>query len=460
MSLPRYSAYKASGVPWFSEAPAHWETSALKRIVSLMESGVSVNSTDEPAGADTAGVLKTSCVYAGRFDPSENKAVVQEDLHRVSCPVKAGTLIVSRMNTPALVGAAGLVEESVERLFLPDRLWQVHLTEASPAFVHYWTNSPSYRAQVQMACAGASSSMQNLSQDEFLGFFLPLPNVVEQEAIAGFLDCETSKIDALIVEQEKLIALLAEKRQATISHAVTRGLNPNAPMKDSGVAWLGHIPAHWSLTRLARIALDRCDGPFGSGIKSEHYTDDGALVIRLQNIRAGTFNRGEPAYIDTRYFLSDLKGHEVIAGDLLVAGLGDENNLLGRSCVAPDHLDLALVKADCFRFRLDTHHAVAAFVAWQLSAGASHDAGMLATGTTRSRIPLGTMASRKIALPPIAEQQSIVDFIAQENSKLDLLKLDVDRAISLLKERRSALIAAAVTGQIDVREAVVEAQIA
>src|SRR5690606_26846657 len=151
----------------------------------------------------------------------------------------------SRMNTPALVGAAGLAEESYPQIYLPDRLWQVHLADAWPKFVHYWTQSKYYRMQVERACAGTSSSMQNLSQPEFLGFQFALPDVSEQVVIALFLDRETDRIDALIAEQEKLLALLAEKRQATISHAVTRGLDPNVPMKDSGIALLGDIPANW-----------------------------------------------------------------------------------------------------------------------------------------------------------------------------------------------------------------------
>ena len=135
---------KDSGVEWLGEVPAHWELSVLKRCVLRVESGVSVNAVDEQATAGAIGVLKTSCVYSGRFDPNENKAVVPEDLERVACPVIGGTLIVSRMNTPALVGNAGFVADSAENLFLPDRLWQIHFSGALTKFAYYWTNSPSY----------------------------------------------------------------------------------------------------------------------------------------------------------------------------------------------------------------------------------------------------------------------------------------------------------------------------
>lgn len=212
---------KDSGVEWLGQVPAHWEASSLKRVVSLIESGVSVNSIDEPAGEDAIGVLKTSCVYSGGFNPAENKTVIIEELERVACPVKADTLIVSRMNTPALVGAAGLAKESAGNLFLPDRLWQVHFSGALPEFAHYWTQTCQYRTQVQMACAGTSASMQNLSQDEFLSFKLPLPPKQEQCTIAAFLKREAAKIDSLASEQWKAISLLSERRAALIAAAVT-----------------------------------------------------------------------------------------------------------------------------------------------------------------------------------------------------------------------------------------------
>ncbi|MGU3778379.1 hypothetical protein [Burkholderia metallica] len=214
--------------------------------------------------------------------------------------------------------------------------------------------------------------------------------------------------------------------------------------KDSGVTWLGKVPAHWEIVTLGRISTDRCDGPFGSGIKSEHYTDQGALVVRLQNIRAGAFSIGEPVFLDQTYFDSALRGHEVLEGDVLIAGLGDDNNLLGRACVAPDGLGSALVKADCFRFRIHSERALPDFVAMQLSAGASFDAGILATGTTRSRIPLGVMAARKVALPSLSEQTSIAAFIDCETGKIDALIAEQEKLLTLLAEKRQATISHAV----------------
>ena len=282
----------------------------------------------------------------------------------------------------------------------------------------------------------------------------------EQSAIADFLDRETGKIDALVAEQERLIALLKEKRQAVISQAVTKGLDASAPMKDSGVAWLGQVPAHWEVTRLGRVTATKCDGPFGSGLKSEHYTECGVRVIRLQNIRMGHFDDTDAAFIDEEYFRVSLPGHDVQEGDLLIAGLGDDRNIVGRCCVAPAGVEPAMVKADCFRFRLFTQHALPAFMAMQLTAGSQFDAGMMSSGSTRSRIPLSVMATRSVALPPLAEQQELVEEIEARSRDFDTLTNEAHSAIALLRERRAALISAAVTGKIDVRGLVSSTEVA
>lgn len=219
--------------------------------------------------------------------------------------------------------------------------------------------------------------------------------------------------------------------------------------KESGVEWLGRIPAHWEKLTLGRVTLSKCDGPFGSGLKSEHYTDVGVRVIRLQNIKSAGFEGADAAFVDADYYGQELGDHDVVGGDLLVAGLGDDRNLVGRACVAPDDIAPAMVKADCFRFRLDATRADPAFISAQLSAGAAYDAGTLSTGSTRSRIPLSIMASRAVALPPMQEQKAIVTFLNRETAKIDDLVAEQQRLIELLTEKRQAVISHAVTKGFD-----------
>jgi type I restriction enzyme S subunit len=202
--------------------------------------------------------------------------------------------------------------------------------------------------------------------------------------------------------------------------------------------------------RLARITVDRCDGPFGSGLKSEHYTDEGIRVVRLQNIRHARFDDSDKAYISPEYYRK-LGDHDVRTGDLLIAGLGDENNSVGRACVAPSTIVPAMVKADCFRFRLQTSLANPYFVAHQLSSTAKDLAGAFSSGTTRMRMNLTMTSFREMVLPPREEQNLIVEMVNAHTLKLDGLVSTINTAIARLLEYRTALISAAVTGKIDVR---------
>jgi len=443
MSLPRYGKYRDSGMKLLATIPAHWEIHPFKRFISFIESGVSVNAIDDPASIGEVGVLKTSCVYSGRFNPSENKTVVIEELERVACSVKEGTLIVSRMNTPELVGAAGLVYKTQENLFLPDRLWQVHLSKMIPKFAYYWTAGPLYRAQVQMACAGTSASMQNLSQEDFLRFILPMPPVAEQTAIAAFLDRETAKIDALIAEQEKLIALLTEKRQATISHAVTRGLNPDATMKDSGVAWLGEVPAHWEVIKGSRIGT-----LFGSGPVSEDEVQEEGYVpfIKVGSLSSEGFDVAHWSWYVSKATAERLMPYSefvVFPKRGAAIFLNKVNIVRCQALIDPNLMG--------WKIRQDISNE---YVAYLLSARKLHE---LADVSTVPQINNRHIEPEKFPIPPFSEQEVIVQFLYAECRKLDLLKSEAERVITVLKERRSALIAAAVTGQIDVR-GLVEAQ--
>lgn len=227
-----------------------------------------------------------------------------------------------------------------------------------------------------------------------------------------------------------------------------RRFKPYPAYKDSGIEWLGDIPAHWDCLALARVSLSRCDGPFGSGLKSEHYSNVGVRVVRLQNIGWAEFLDTDRAYIDEAY-ARELGDHSIVAEDLLIAGLGDEGHPVGRACMAPSGIEPAMVKADCFRFRLDRRRLDARFAAYQLSATAAAVAGSFSIGATRSRMNLTTTAARKIALPPLDEQCATIAFPRLETKKIDALVAKKEKLIALLQEQRTALITRAVTRGLD-----------
>jgi type I restriction enzyme S subunit len=213
---------KDSGVGWLGDIPRHWKACRLKDIIQSNESGTSVNAGDWPAGDDEIGVLKTSCVSAGWFNPVANKTVVdQAEIDRVTSPVKADSLIVNRANTPLLVGSAGYVATGRDNLFLSDKLWQVRFKGALAQYIYYWMQTEVYRSQIVALCVGASASMQNLAMTDFRNIALALPPAHEQAAVVQFLSDRTAKIDNLINKSADVIGILREYRSALITDAVT-----------------------------------------------------------------------------------------------------------------------------------------------------------------------------------------------------------------------------------------------
>lgn len=443
----RYPAYKDSGVEWIGPVPEHWEIKRLEHVVSTHRENVA------PDSLNPVNVLHFSIPAVQEIGGARVEAGSTIDSNKliVRCP----QVLISKLNPRK--GTVIIADRDAELLtvasteFVP--LVPQHGRSVIP-FIAALAVSEPLRQLLESRVESVTRSHQRVAPEDILKASVAIPPVDEQSAIAAALDCETARIDALIAKKTRFIELLKEKRQALITHVVTKGLDPNVKMKHSGVEWIGEVPEHWVMIALGKLAVSRCDGPFGSGLKSEHYRTEGVRVIRLQNIGWASFKDRDSAFIGHDHWTDVLgRGHDVLPGDLLVAGLGDERNPLGRSCVAPSGLGDALVKADCYRFRIDSKKALPEFLALSLSATARGECGFMATGATRDRLNLSLAASRIVALPPVDVQANIVEAIAQGTNRIDALSRKTELSIDLLKERRSAFITAAVTGQIDLREA-------
>jgi len=448
MSFPRYERYKDSGIEWLGEVPEHWEISRLG-FESWVRARLGWKGLKAEEYVDDGFVFLATPNIKGLSIDFENVNFINEYRYNESPEIqlRAGDVLLAKDGST--LGTVNIVRSLPRPTTVNSSIAVITPNKTLKGVYLYYLFQSSYMENTIQRIKGGMG-VPHLFQEDLNKFYIPLPPIENQSIIVAFLDLETAKIDALIAEQQRLIELLKEKRQAVISHVVTKGLNPDAPMKDSGIEWLGEVPEHWDVLSIGKVTLNKCDGPFGSGLKSEHYTDAGVRVIRLQNIRQSGFDDTDAAFINEKYYWEKLNGHDVRQGDVLIAGLGDDRNTVGRACVAPDGIEPAMVKADCFRFRVLTERAQPEFIALQLSAGSSFDAGKLSSGSTRSRIPLSVMASRKIALPPRSEQQAIICFLQEESIKFNALTAEVQTAITLLQERRTALISAAVTGKIDV----------
>lgn len=277
--------------------------------------------------------------------------------------------------------------------------------------------------------------------------FIFEPPLPEQTQIAAFLDHETAKIDALIAKQERLIALLEEKRQAVISHAVTKGLNPDAPLRPSGIDWLGDVPAHWEVKRGKHLFEFVTSGSRGW---AEHYTDEGALFFRITNLTRNTIR---PKMLSLQY-VSPPKGAEgerskIAQGDLLISITAD----LGSICVADERLEGGYVSQHVALCRPSAEVSSSDWLGYAVLSDASK-LQLLGSGYGGTKIQLSLPDLRELLLakPPLSEQLEIAKFL---DKKLESFAQILDRGeeqITLLKERRTALISAAVTGKIDVRD--------
>jgi type I restriction enzyme S subunit len=305
--------------------------------------------------------------------------------------------------------------------------------------------------ELLLAWSKQGATVESIEQAYLSETVIPLPSEAEQTAIANFLDRETAKIDALIAEQEKLLTLLAEKRQATISHAVTKGLNPDAPMKDSGVEWLGEVPEHWEVLRIKHLVASMEQGwsPQCEGFPVPSWNEWGVLKVGCVN--GGVFRPEENKTLPPD--LVPLPELGLASGDLLISR-ANTRDLVGSAAVALHDYPKLMLCDKLYRLRLRAEVCMPMFLALYL--GIPRVRGQIelaATGASSSMLNIGqsTIMELNIAVPPPDEQAAISAFIETENRSLDALTAESTRAIDLLKERRTALISAAVTGKIDVR---------
>ncbi len=296
MSFPAYPEYKDSGVPWLGEVPGHWE---LSRIGSrFSERREKVSDTEYPPLSVTKNGIVPQLDTAAKTDDNDNrKCVLAGDFVINSRSDRKGSSGLSTLD-----GSVSLINTVIS----PDNTM-------IGAFVHHLFRSVAFQEEYYRYGKGIVADLWSTNYGEMKAITLAVPPMPEQEAIATFLDRETAKIDALVAEQKRLIALLKEKRQAVISHAVTKGLNPDARMKDSGIEWLGEIPAHWELVQQRRL-INRIEQGWSPQAHDRMPEPGEFSVLRLSAIRSGNFRP------DERKALPELAQGELAALPIIAEG--------------------------------------------------------------------------------------------------------------------------------------------
>ncbi len=444
MSFPRYLEYKDSGVEWLGQIPKDWDVKRLKFLGEAII-GLTYDPSEVVDEYDGTLVLRSSNVQNGQIVFADNVFV------KKSIPDKLITkygdiLICSRTGSRALIGKNAVIKNDAQGLSF-GAFMTIFRSEYNE-YLSYIFNSSLFEFQ---SGSFLTSTVNQWTVGNLYSFEVPLPPTNERKIIAAFLDRETAKIDALIAEPQRLIELLKEKRQAVMSHAVTKGLNPNTPMKDSGIEWLGEVPAHWCFGAIKHFVLQKPGaiktGPFGSHLTSSDMQSGNIKVYNQRNVIDDDFVGGENFITEDKF--RQLANFEAFPGDLLITTRGT----IGRAAILPKNAERGILHPCLLRIQSDESQVKTEFLKSliQDSDLMKTQINYMSNATTIEVIYSVTIASVVIPVPPIPEQELILDFLKSETTKLDTLNTEAQRAIALLKERRSALISAAVTGKIDVR---------
>ncbi len=426
MSLPQYPKYRDSDAVWLGALPAHWDVKALRYLTTCLDGKrVPLNSEQR---ADRLGAVP----YWGANSVMGyvNEALFDETLILLG---EDGAPFFDKTRSVAFLSQGPVWPNNHIHVLRP-------ISIKSATFLVHALNATDFSGFID------GSTRDKLTQGQMSCIPLPWPPEFEQAAITTFLDRETAKIDGLIAEQEKLITLLAEKRQTTISHAVTKGLNPDVPMKDSGVAWLGEVPAHWEVCRL------------GSLFKEVAIPGNDDLPVLSVSIHDGVSDKElDENEMDRKVTRSDdrSKYKAVAPGDLtynmMRAWQGGFGSVTVFGMVSPAYVVARPIRnfsTSIIEQQLRTPHAVTEIK--------RHSRGIT---DFRLRLYWEEFKTINVVLAPDDEQVAILAFLKEDSERIDALSNEAARGIALLKERRSALISAAVTGKIDVRH-LVEAEAA
>lgn len=446
-----YPAYKDSGVEWLGQVPEHWVQVPLKRLVRSIEQGWSPECESWPAEEGGWGVVKVGCVNGGHFRPEENKALPVSLEPRPGLSLREGDVLVSRANTRELVGSCVAVPQSYPNLLLCDKIYRIRCGElVTPSFLAALITVHGRRA-VEIEATGASSSMLNISQSVILDLPVALPEPTEQDQIIAAASRETARIDALVAKKTRFIELLREKRQALITHAVTKGLAPNVKMKDSGVEWLGEVPEHWVICNVQHV-IARIEQGWSPDCLNSPAEDGQWGVVKSGCVNGGTFTPEENKALPSH--LTPMPEYEIKVGDILMSRASGSPDLIGSISLVNETPDKLMLSDKIFRIQCSERILPRFFtmVMGSRVVRAQVEQSISGADGLANNLPQSRIKKFVLACPPLKEQLEIASFTDAQIFRLQELCEKTERSIEFLKERRTALITAAVTGQIDLRE--------
>lgn len=439
--MKAYQEYKDSGIKWVGKLPSHWTVMPIKYAVIVNREALTEQIEDdfELQYIDIGNVNER-----GIINPPERMKFVDAP-SRARRVIKKNDTIISTVRT--YLKAVAFIESDDKNLIASTGFATLtSLGNTYPKYLYYLVSSQGFVDTVSANSTGVSYPA--ITSTELAQITAWLPPLPEQQAIAEFLDRKTAQIDALIAKKQRQIELLHEMRTALINHAVTKGLNPNVKMKDSGVEWLGEIPNHWNCSKIKHLTDVVSKGTTPTTIGAE-FTDTGIRFVKAENIFDGIVNDIPASFINEE--TNALLRRSILqANDVLIVIAGATTGKVG--IIEQKQLPANTNQAVAF-IRLNDQRLARFIFYWLSSSPIQNYVWLQAVQSAQPNLSLGNISNFPVPLPPIEEAMNIVADLDRSLARINTLTQKVNQEIELFKEYRTALISEAVTGKIDVRKA-------
>lgn len=427
----KYPEYKDSGRQWLKEIPSHWSTPKFGQV--FRERRTKVSDKDFEALSVTKEGIVPQLATAAKTDHGDNRKLVLKD----------DFVINSRSDRKGSSGVSQL-DGSVSTISIV-----LEILKGNSRYIHHLLRSHDFKEEFYRLGHGIVADLWSTRFDDIRGELLCFPPENEQEQIAGFLDFSDKAIVDLLKSLENLHDILEEQRSTLITKAVTKGLNPDVPMKNSGMETLGQLPLTWKLKQIKHIIQPKgiVRGPFGSSLKTSFFVKEGYKVYQQQNAIYQNISRGK-AYIDDQKF-SELSRFSIRENDFLMSCSGT----IGRTYLVPENFEPGVINQALMIIRYKREYFDYEFLSWLMNSSwfQTQILDNSQGGAMKNIVGIEIFKGIKIPIPPIEQQIEISSFLIENVRKIEQTQIQIKAKIEKIKQYRISLISAAVTGKIDIR---------
>lgn len=444
---------KPSGIDWIKDIPISWDINKVKYLATNSNTLFLDGDWIESDIIEDSGIryLTTGNVGAGYYKEQGNGYISQKTFDELHClKVVPGDLMISRLNEP--IGRACIVPDG-EKFYVVavDNVILRPNKEYNKKFIMYAMNTDGYAEHGNIIARGAT--MSRVSRSQLGQFWISYPDISEQNAIVDYLDSQCSKLDGIISDLEKQIETLQKYKKSLILETVTKGLNKNAPMKSSGIDWIGDIPAHWDIKRL-KYLLEQSDenmkvGPFGSALSGGDIVNEGKWVYNQRVVLDDNFNETDSFITEEKF--QEMKGFVVKGGDLLITTRGT----IGKVAIVPDNPQEGILHPCIIKFRVNKELILPELVKLIFNeSDIVKDQFVLMSNATTIEV-IYSYSLKEIILPviPMEEQKAVFEFLSKQCSTIDSILKDKQEQLEKIKQHKKSLIYEYVTGKQRVKEA-------